>query len=89
MTAPNWDALGILHFGIPNAPHVLPSIMARKRVAPEGSQQTALRLDPDLIERADALLPRISARLGKAATRADVLRLALVRGLKELERAAD
>ena len=55
------------------------------------SGMISLRLPEELLERAEALIPALD-HLGAmsstgAVTRSDVLRLALVRGLAELERA--
>ena len=47
-----------------------------------------VRVDARLVERADALVGSVAESSGRAATRADVWREALVRGLRELERAA-
>lgn len=47
--------------------------------------QISQRLDPSLLERADALIDDTSRRYGRVATRADVLREALARGLEVLE----
>ena len=54
------------------------------------TKTTTLRLPPDLVTRADALVPQAgrAAELGTMTriTRSDVLRLALLRGLAVLER---
>jgi hypothetical protein len=59
---------------------------------PAGFKQIALRIPADLPERADALLPRLNARADQrargAATRSDVLRLALILGIEQLEQLA-
>jgi hypothetical protein len=51
---------------------------------------TTLRLPMELLERADALIPALSHHATASASgelvRSDVLRLALLRGLTELER---
>lgn len=56
----------------------------------ENLVQIAIRIPGDLPERADALLPRLNARAEQrargAATRSDVLRLALILGIEHLER---
>ena len=54
------------------------------RAPTENSIQIAVRVPPAWLERADALAPTI-ARPGIAATRTDVLRAALARGLDALE----
>ena len=48
--------------------------------------QITVKLDAALLERADALIDVVSDELGVVAKRADVLRLALVRGLRALEK---
>ena len=50
--------------------------------------QTSIRLDDKLLADADALIPLVSDRIGAVATRADVIRVAIVRGLKELTKEA-
>lgn len=53
---------------------------------------TSLRLSQDLLDRADALIPTLAHLAGSSPSgelaRSDVLRLALARGLAELEREA-
>lgn len=58
--------------------------MARQKIL-------SLRLDPELVARADALVERLErdpvlAAASGNVSRSTVLRLALVRGLRELER---
>jgi hypothetical protein len=50
-----------------------------------------IRLDATMLERADELLDHVTKVTGRTALRADVIRLAIARGLRELEleRAAD
>ncbi len=52
--------------------------------------QTTLRLPQDVLDRADALIPALShhasASVSGELARSDVLRLALLRGLAELEK---
>ena len=48
--------------------------------------QTTIRMSTQLVERADALIPRLTGEQGYTATRADVWRKALLLGLAELER---
>jgi hypothetical protein len=50
----------------------------------ENSSQIAIRLPEEWLTRADALAPWIT-RPGIAATRSDVLRAAIARGLESLE----
>lgn len=52
--------------------------------AREGVQIT-VRVDPRLVERADALIDFVAKASGRPATRADAWREALVRGLLALE----
>ncbi len=47
------------------------------------------RLDDDTLRRAERLLTHVSRRFGRPATRPDVLREALLRGLMVLEAARD
>lgn len=58
----------------------------RRGAAPPRTPQvlTAIRLPAALLARADRLLPALAAELG-AASRATVLRLALLRGIEALE----
>lgn len=44
-----------------------------------------LRLTPAVLEQAAALVPHLTQMLGKPCTRSDVLRQALVQGLRALE----
>jgi len=57
---------------------------------PENLRQTALRIPADVIARADALVPKLNARPEQrargAVNRSDILRLALVLGMRSLER---
>lgn len=50
------------------------------------SAQTAIRLDPAVLERADALRPFVTELHGKDANRSDVLREAMLRGLRSMEK---
>jgi hypothetical protein len=52
----------------------------------QGSAQITIRIDPGMIDRADALLDLVAERTGRGGKRADVWREALVAGLRELER---
>jgi hypothetical protein len=54
-------------------------------ITPAGSVQITIRIDPDLIPRADALLRYVTGQHGLPAARSDVWREALRRGLRELE----
>ena len=63
-----------------------------RRVGENGKMATriqTLRLSDDTLERADALLPRLTSSTAKRVdgvlTRAEVLRLAILRGLDALE----
>lgn len=51
---------------------------------------TSIRVQPELLERADALIPHLGKLAIAAASgelvRSDVLRIALIRGLEALER---
>jgi len=64
--------------------------MKPRRPTPGPLAQIALRVPADVLERAAELVPRLNARpehqARGAVTRSDVLRLALVRGLLEIER---
>ena len=48
--------------------------------------QSSLRLTNDLWTKADQLVPKVSALSGESASRADVIREALARGLEALPR---
>lgn len=50
------------------------------------TKQITIRLEPTVIARADALTDYMTRELGVTAPRATVLRVALLRGLAELER---
>lgn len=54
--------------------------------AEKSSQQITIRLDARILARADALLELVAHETGRDAARSDVLREALVRGLRDLER---
>lgn len=61
--------------------------MAAKRDAfDRENNQYSMRLDPEILSRADALVEYLSKREGKVATRTDVMRIAVVRGIREMER---
>jgi metal-responsive CopG/Arc/MetJ family transcriptional regulator len=47
--------------------------------------QITIRIDPNLLDRADALIPYVTGQHGLPAARSDVWREALRRGLRELE----
>ena len=49
------------------------------------SIQTTMRMDPSMLDRADRLIDSFTKRYGKRATRTDVLREALAKGLRALE----
>lgn len=55
-------------------------------MAAEKSVQLTVKVDPRIVERADALVDHVAKDTGIAATRADVLRIAIVRGLQAIER---
>lgn len=59
--------------------------MARPR---SHGTQMGLRLDPAILDRADALIDAVSASRGAPASRADVIREAILRGLRALEKGA-
>jgi hypothetical protein len=50
------------------------------------SIQITIRLDPAVLDDADVLIPALTERTGLPATRVDVLRAALVRGLRAMKR---
>lgn len=50
------------------------------------SQQITVRVDARLLDRADALTEHVAGLTGGAATRADVWRQAIIKGLQVLER---
>lgn len=54
-------------------------------ITPAGSMQITIRIDPDLVERADALRRYVTGQHGLPAARSDVWREALARGLREME----
>lgn len=64
----------------------------KKRTAPATSQMLTLRVHPEIFERADELIAplandaELAIRLGGRISRADVIRLALLEGIKTLER---
>lgn len=62
----------------------------RKPLGPGPVRPLSIGLSPDLIDRADALRGYVGTLLGKAspAARTEVLREAIRRGLRGLERAA-
>jgi Arc/MetJ-type ribon-helix-helix transcriptional regulator len=49
------------------------------------STKITVRVDPQLTNRLDALIPYIASTSGKVATRSDVLRDAMMLGLRVLE----
>jgi len=49
------------------------------------SIQTTMRINPEILERADALVEYFTERRGRIATRADVIRESLVAGLTKFE----
>ncbi len=49
-------------------------------------QQVTIKLDARVLARAEALVDGLSETTGRPCTRVDVLREALVRGLRSLER---
>lgn len=53
------------------------------------TKQIALRLNEQVLDRADALIPYLSERTGGVSSQAEVLREACMRGLRELEREQD
>lgn len=61
---------------------------AKKHKMPEiePSTQVSIRLDPNVLADADALRAWQTERTGLPATRVDVLRAALVRGLRAMKR---
>ena len=50
------------------------------------SIQISVRVEPDMVDRADELVTHMSARTGRIGKRSDVWREALIVGLRELER---
>jgi hypothetical protein len=54
-----------------------------KKPAPD--VQIGVRLSPDVITRADRLIPRLEAERGTSQTRVDVLREVIMRGLEDIE----
>lgn len=52
----------------------------------KGFDQVAIRFSPDVVKRVEALIPYVSERQGLLATKTDVFRDAIMRGLRELER---
>ncbi len=68
----------------------IPDLQEREENMPPNDSSVMIRLPAALLERADALQPRIEASeygafMGSAVTRSAVLRLALVKGLAQLE----
>lgn len=57
--------------------------------APKPSKQSAIRMAPDTWERAERLTRWLSGRRAAASTRADVLREAISRGLRAMEKERD
>lgn len=60
-----------------------------RKLTPEGSVQSVLRMPPEFWKRADALIDHLGARRGAEVTRSDVLREAVARGLKQLEKESE
>ena len=56
-----------------------------KRIGHKAAIQTTVRLDPDVIDRADALCAHLTVQRGLPLVRSDVLREAIMRGLRDLE----
>lgn len=67
--------------------HRVASMMERmnERRARRGGILTAIRMQADLISSVDALSDHVSAMLGRPANRSDILRIAIVRGLREMD----
>ena len=61
----------------------MPKVKTDKERAP--TIQTAIRLDPDLIGRLDAVAGKLS-RPGLAVTRSDAMRICLMTGLEAIEK---
>jgi hypothetical protein len=59
--------------------------MPRRIPGTPASEQITVRVDPALIQRADALIDSLTERNGLPAARADVYRLALIKGMRDLE----
>jgi hypothetical protein len=59
------------------------------KVPTEATQQVSVVVSRALVERADTLIPVVSGQMGKNALRSDVWRVALLAGLRELERQRD
>ena len=65
------------------------TVEAMRKLTPDGSVQSVLRMPPDFWKRADALIDHMGRRRGAPAKRADVLREALARGLRQLEKESE
>ena len=57
-----------------------------KTTRDESMFQTTIRLDPELLAQVDDLIDHLSERHGGGATRASVIRQALVLGVREIQR---
>ena len=61
----------------------MPKTKAERSKGP--AVQTAVRLDPELLDRLDAIAVKLS-RPGLNVTRADAIRIALLTGLEKIEK---
>lgn len=55
-------------------------------MSPPPSVKVTVRLSPNVIARLDALIETVAEKTGLAASRSDVLREALMSGIRTLER---
>lgn len=61
---------------------------ATKTVEADGSIQISVRVEPNLVSRADELLNYVTERTGRPSKRSDVWREVIITGMRELERQA-
>lgn len=60
--------------------------MTKKTSSPAAPPVLNVRASTDIIDRADALITFVTSKRGKNASRSDVVREALLRGLASMER---